>query len=642
MVVNDSPALPATRELTPQEHRLEMERMGRREYVLMKMIEYGFWPQGMPTPLERQRNEAPAEYQERTRLLGEFKQLAKEIADAGADIHKVHAQIVAVRSAYKATYVPLATIRRIVSQEIMLESKKRRAERKAKREQDKKERAASWQKQMAEEILFIGRGYSSLLADAKVDEARLKATGLPVIATGKELAASLGISFSQLRFLSYHRDAVAKDNYKRYTIPKRTGGNREIAAPMPLLKHVQRQVLDAILSKLAAPAFAHGFLPGKSVITNAGAHVPSHARPALVINMDLKDFFPTITFQRVRGLFKRLGYSGRIASILAMVCTDCHREPIEVGGRTLHVATECRTLPQGSPASPAITNILCKRMDNRLHGLAAKFGLAYTRYADDLTFSAAALAPTETAALGKFCFKVSKIVEAEGFRVNDTKTRFMRQCSRQEITGVVVNSGAAGIPKPWIKRFRAALHNASKLAEARGGVLPMEICNELRGMAAWAHAVDPARYKKLIDGAGTLLATQAMVGPRKKESRVKIPGGVLAGGRVVANPPPKPAAAPPMPGPTSPAQGPGGGIGAGTLSIKGKAIYVTGAVPGYTKDDLEKLVKEHGGVWKSFGKGLDLLVIGDKPGPAKLDKAAQLGLKTMSIADFFKKLGIWK
>ncbi len=644
MSTNNNTNPPATGELTPQEHRLQMERLGRKEYVLSKMIEYGFWPKGLPTPHERQLNETPADYQERTRLLAEFKLLAKQIADAGADISKLHGEIMSIRSAYKKTYVPLETIKRLVAREIMVESKKRRAERKAKREQEKKERSDAWKKQAAEEILFIGRGYSGSLSDACVDEARLKAAGLPIIATGKELASLLGISFLQLRFLSYHREVMVKDNYKRYTVPKRRGGSREIAAPMPLLKHAQRQILETVLGKVASPTYAHGFIPGRSIMTNAGAHLPSHARPALVINMDLKDFFPTITFERVQGMFHRLGYSGRIASILAMICTDCHREPIEVGGKVVHVATECRKLPQGSPASPAITNLLCKRMDNRLHGLATKFGFTYTRYADDLTFSMATAAETKT--LGKFRFRVSKIVAAEGFIVNDTKTRYMRSCNRQEITGVVVNSGTAGIPRPWIKRFRAALHNATKLAQARGNKLPSEMYNELKGMAAWAHAVDPVRYKKLIDGTGILLASQSIAKTQKKDTKIKVPGGVLQGGKViVSSPKPVPVLPTPTPGgqvPGGRAQAPGAGASAGAFSIKGMAVYITGVVPGYTKDELEKLVKDHGGIWKSFGKNLDLLIVADKPGPAKLEKAAQLGLKTMSLPEFFKKLGVWK
>ncbi len=629
------------KEITPQEHRLQMERMGRKEYVLMKMIEYGFWPQGIPTPIERQQNESSEQFQERTRLLTEFQLLAKDIADAGADINKINAEIVRVRQAYKKTYLPLEKIKRIVANEIMAESKKRRAERKTKREQEQKVRHDEWKKRMAGDILFIGRGYSGRLSDKQTSRARLSDAGLPVIATGKELADCIGISFSQLRFLSYHRDAMVKDNYKRYTIPKKRGGTRTIAAPMPLLKHTQRQVLDTILAKIASPKHAHGFIQGKSVMTNATVHTGSTpgasktTGPALVINIDLKDFFPTISYERVQGMFQKLGYSGQIASILAMICTDCNREPIEVNGKVMFVATERRKLPQGSPASPAITNILCRRMDNRLHGLAAKQGFTYTRYADDLTFSTTTA--KETTVLGKFCFRVTKIVEAEGFQVNETKTRFMRKSCRQEITGIIVNSGSGGIARPWIKKFRAAIHNASKLVQAQGGTLPIENCNELRGMAAWAHVVDPKRYKKLIDGAHALLASQKITNPPKKNTKIKVPGGILQDGKVTATPPAvKPVDATTV-GPMQTSLGTGSGF-----SIKGKAVYITGVVPGYTKNEVEKLVKDYGGIWKSFGKNLDLLVIGDKPGPAKLQKAAQFGLTTMSLAEFFKRLGVWK
>lgn len=607
-----------------------MNKVGRREYVLSKMIEYGFWPRDLPTPLERQLNETPEHFQERTRTVEEHQQIVRQISDLNLDIDRLQQKLMQTREAYKKTYIPLGTIKKLVAKEIMAESKRRRAERKAQREQLVKQRSDAWKKKMAEEILFIGRGYSSFLNDRVCNEAKLKAKQLPVITDGPGLAKFLGISFTQLRFLCYHRDVMTKDHYARYSIPKRKGGMRAIAAPMPLLKHIQREILDNVLVKIPSSKFAHGFIPAKSVITNASVHVTPQAGtanqdPALVINMDLKDFFPTISFERVRGMFKGLGYSGHIASLLAMICTDCDREKIPVDSGTKYVATEHRKLPQGSPASPMITNVVCQRMDKRLNGLATKFGFSFTRYADDMTFSRAS---ADDVNIGRFCLWVKKIAEAEGFKVNEEKTRFMRKHQRQEITGVTINRGKMGIPKVWIKRCRAAIYNATKMAKSRGKI-PAEILNEVRGMAAWVSSVAPGRYQKLLDQAKALFSTQQPAKqPKAPEKRIKVPGGYLQGTNVIITTPP-----PPPPTFAPPAIKTQGGF-----SIKGMAIYITGVVPGYTKDTLEEFVKKHGGIWKSFGKNLDLLVIGDKPGPDKLQKALEFGIKTISAKDFFAKI----
>ena len=107
-----------------------------------------------------------------------------------------------------------------------------------------------------------------------------------------------------------------------------------------------------------------------------------------MVNLDLKDFFPTITFPRVKGAFAQLGYSPAVATILALLCTESPRRTVTYAGQTLHVATGPRSLPQGACTSPALSNLVARRLDARLTGLCRKLGWTYTRYADDLTFSA--------------------------------------------------------------------------------------------------------------------------------------------------------------------------------------------------------------------------------------------------------------
>ena len=474
------------------DYRQMVNQMGKKEFTLLKMQEYGFWPKNLPTPYEKQKNETVEEYAHRQWLLKEYQKIADKIVKLYEEKEDINRKLGELRKEYNDTW-DIDKIRMDVSQKIMRESIERRAERKKQRELEKQKRSQDWQQKKAEQIVYIGRGYSSLLHDIETNESRLTAQKLPVIKTDRELAELLGIEYDKFRFLAYHRDVVSSDNYHHYTIPKKKGGERNIAAPKSILKAAQRAVLDKILSTLKTSDNAHGFLKGRSVVSGADAH---NKEPALVINMDLEDFFPTITFERVLGMFRAFGYSGYIASLLAMVCTYCERMEIEVKGKTKYVAVSARILPQGSPASPMITNILCRKLDKRLNGLAQRFGFIYTRYADDMSFSTNDESNQNE---GRFCGLVSKIVEEEGFRINKEKTRYLRKNNRQAITGIVVNNEQLAVPKKWTKKFRAAIYNAGKLKQS--GNLPPATKYEISGMAAWLKSVNAVKYKDMIDAA---------------------------------------------------------------------------------------------------------------------------------------------
>ena len=125
----------------------------------------------------------------------------------------------------------------------------------------------------------------------------------------------MGIKIGELRFLAYDRTVAKVDHYARFTIPKKSGGVREISAPMPRLKRAQYWVLVNILQPLEAHDAAHGFRAKRSILTNARPH----AGRRVVINIDLKDFFPTISYRRVKGFFVRLGYPEEVAAPLALI-----------------------------------------------------------------------------------------------------------------------------------------------------------------------------------------------------------------------------------------------------------------------------------------------------------------------------------
>ncbi|MHA1819526.1 MAG: reverse transcriptase family protein [Promethearchaeota archaeon] len=477
--------------------------LGKKEFTLIKMIEMNFWPQDIPTPFERQINETPEEYIERQKLNEEFVAKSSELRKLMNEKAALNRELDQLLREYKGlSDAPIKEIKKNINKKLIKESNERRRVKRAEIERLKAERTKIWEKIKANEIIFIGKGYSSMVSKLENNVPQLKKFNLPIVENSKELAGLLQIEFKTLKFLAYHRDVIKNkrnDHYVRYTIPKRKGGTRKIAAPKPTLKGVQRLILDKILVNVPVSENAHGFIQGRSVITNANSH---YKKPKLLINIDLKDFFPTITFERIRGMFISLGYSGQISSILAMLCTYCERREIEVKNETKIVALSRRILPQGAPSSPYITNIICYNMDRKLNKIAQTYGFKYTRYADDMSFSTDK--EPKTIKTNRFLGLVKKIIKEEGFTINKEKLKFLKPHRRQEITGIHINNNEMGIPKKWIKRFRAAIHNASKVISS-GSDLPKDKVMELKGMASWAKSVNYNHYKPLIDEVEQLL-----------------------------------------------------------------------------------------------------------------------------------------
>ncbi|MDS0524725.1 reverse transcriptase family protein [Clostridium sp. SHJSY1] len=487
-----------------QDYRSQVNEIGKKEFTLIKMQEYGFWPKNLPTPYERQANETKEDYAHRKELIKEYEKIGEQITNLYKEKDKINEKLIDLKKKYNQTW-DYEKIRQDVAKTIMEESIARRKERKEKNALERIEKSEAWKKEKAEKILFIGKGYSSLLHDKENDEGKLRLQDLPIVKDDKDLAEFLGIEYKKLRFLVYHRDVVTIDHYHRYTIPKKKGGERNIAAPKTMLKNAQKTILEEILTKISVSDYTHGFLKGKSVISGAKAHMSDKAygeNTALLINMDLQDFFPSITFERVRGMFKSFGYSGYIASLLSMICTYCERMPIEVRDEVKYVKTSDRILPQGSPASPMITNIICMKLDKRLSGLATKYNCVYTRYADDMSFSFAE--ENYDLNIGKFMGLISRIACDEGLTINRKKTRFLRKHNRQAVTGIVINNDEVGIPKKWIKTLRAIIYNANKL-KSEGKEVPASTLSKISGMISWVKSVNAKRYAKIIEAGNNLL-----------------------------------------------------------------------------------------------------------------------------------------
>ena len=342
----------------------------------------------------------------------------------------------------------------------------------------------------ATDIVYVGPGVSPKLHQRESNKEALLAHGLPVLSTPAEVAQALGLPIPKLRWLCYHTEAAEKTHYVYFEIPKRSGGKRQLSAPLPTLAKAQEWVLHNILERLPTEPSAHGFIKERSTVTNAAPH----RQKALVINLDLSDFFPTITYRRVRGFFERLGYSPAVSTLLSLLCTEAPRRPVEYDGKRYQVAIGERALPQGACTSPAISNQISRKLDRRLLGMCNKHGWVYTRYADDLTFSTDADKKPD---LPRMRARVRHIVTEEGFALNPKKGRVQRRSSRQSVTGIVVND-TLGLPREEVRKLRAILHQAKTTGlEAQNREQLPHFEAWLRGKVAYLSMVDPTKGKAL-------------------------------------------------------------------------------------------------------------------------------------------------
>ena len=451
--------------LTRQELYDRIRETSKDEYILSEMIRLGFWEEG---------EDKPKLAEDAIRRQGELERKLRELASK--------------QRIYSNPEMALKELRK----ERLAESRKKREETKVRKAEEQYEKALNWYERHLNEILYLGENVSSFLNDVELNEEHLNNHQLPEISDATGLANAMGISISELRFLSYSRKTSTVNHYKRFQIPKKTGGVRTISAPMPRLKRSQYWLLENILQKINIHEVAHGFVPERSIVTNAKPHVGAD----IVINMDLKDFFPSINYQRIKGVFKSIGYSGQVATIMALLCSEPEMDELELDGTTYYCAKGERKLPQGAPTSPAITNILCWRLDLRIKGAIEKLGFTYTRYADDLTFSASNESAKD---LQKLIWRVKSIIKDEGFELHPDKTRVMRKGNRKEVTGIVVNDKLS-LDRKTLKNFRATLFQIEKDGlEGKSWGHSDNLFAAIRGYAHYIAMVDPERGQIFIE-----------------------------------------------------------------------------------------------------------------------------------------------
>ncbi len=254
---------------------------------------------------------------------------------------------------------------------------------------------------------------------------RLLENNVPIVFDFNHLSLLFG------RTTAYLASVVNSPNnhYRNFKIKKRSGGEREITAPYPALLEIQYWIYNNILKNIAINPCAHGFAFKKSIITNATIHKGQKE----LLKLDLKDFFPSININRIIYVFKSVGYPNEISFYLASLCSfEGH-------------------LPQGAPTSPMLSNIITKQLDKRLISLSKRYELKYTRYADDLTFSGDKIP-------AKFIEYITKIVNDEGFDVNESKTRLYKNRRKRIVTGISVLENELKIPREYKRNLKQELH----------------------------------------------------------------------------------------------------------------------------------------------------------------------------------------
>ncbi|ODP27610.1 RNA-directed DNA polymerase [Paenibacillus nuruki] len=262
--------------------------------------------------------------------------------------------------------------------------------------------------------------------------------------------------------------------YKEISIPKkRLGEYRDISIPAQGLKYIQRWILDNILYNIPVSEVCTGFVKEKSIIDNAKKHINKDC----VINMDIKDFFPSITYNDVFFIFKYYGYTNEVSFLLSKLCSYKG------------------SLPQGAPTSPYISNIISYKLDVRFMLLAKKLKADYSRYADDITISG-------NKYLVKYLKVFKNILIEEGFKVNERKTRIQYSNKRQEVTGIIVNNKLS-VPKETKQYLRQQIYYCKRFGVnshlARIGIQKSNYKEHLYGMAFFIKMIQQEEGENMLN-----------------------------------------------------------------------------------------------------------------------------------------------
>src|SRR5271166_1745147 len=314
--------------------------------------------------------------------------------------------------------------------------------------------------------------------DAKAFD-ELESKGLPPIVSLRTFALILGVT-KLLAFIGHE----PQNFYRIFEIQKKSGGKRVIRAPRTYLKCIQMFIAREILEKQLFPDFVTGFVPRRGIVKNANLHLQAR----FLLNIDIEDFFGSVDEESVQIVFRDLGFSKSVSDLLASLC--CYKD----------------RLPQGAPTSPLLSNLAFAKVDRQVQSLCKASRISYSRYADDLSFSSNR--PFEE----NFRDRVGRILEKDGFRINQKKTRYAGPGQALHVTGMLVNE-VVQPPRELRRRVRAMFHQAvtdpKRLKETKV---------KLTGWASYVHSYNPRlgkSYLKIARG----LKSPHVEPPKKNLSR---------------------------------------------------------------------------------------------------------------------------
>lgn len=303
----------------------------------------------------------------------------------------------------------------------------------------------------------------------------LNTLGVPVINSFEHLCEQLSITEQLLYCLTYKKEYC----YFQKVIPKKDKTERILNVPNLSLKVVQKWILKEILEKIFVSEQAMAFVPHKNGLRE---NAERHKKNIFLLEMDITNFFGTITEQQVYTLFCNIGYNTKVAGILANLCTYDNY------------------LPQGAVTSPYIANLVCYHMDARINGYCSRKDIVYTRYADDLTFSS-----DNRMLLNKIEKFIKYIVTDEGFTINDKKTRSLSNDVKKTVTGITINDDSIHVDKKFKRDLRAQIYCSIKLKDYQNN-------SQILGKIAYVNSIEKGFRDKIIRYITNLITRTEFVG----------------------------------------------------------------------------------------------------------------------------------
>ena len=303
----------------------------------------------------------------------------------------------------------------------------------------------------------------------------LNTLGVPVINSFEHLCEQLSITEQLLYCLTYKKEYC----YFQKVIPKKDKTERILNVPNLSLKVVQKWILKEILEKIFVSEQAMAFVPHKNGLRE---NAERHKKNIFLLEMDITNFFGTITEQQVYTLFWNIGYNTKVAAILANLCTYDNY------------------LPQGAVTSPYIANLVCYHMDARINGYCSRKDIVYTRYADDLTFSS-----DNRMLLNKIEKFIKYIVTDEGFTINDKKTRYLSNDVKKTVTGITINDDSIHVDKKFKRDLRAQIYCSIKLKDYQNN-------SQILGKIAYVNSIEKGFRDKIIRYITNLITRTEFVG----------------------------------------------------------------------------------------------------------------------------------